>query len=83
MVKTTIHPFSGEKDPSGHVEDPETWLNHFEMASVSNGWNTDVLKKQHFPVYLTGEAKMWYMVYQGWINGPTITWQNVRDTIIT
>src|SRR3954464_5440023 len=83
MVKAQVRLFSGERDPSGHVEDPETWLNHFEMMSVTNGWNTDILKKQHFPVYLTGEAEAWYMVYRAWINTAGTTWAQIKATMTT
>jgi hypothetical protein len=83
MVNGQVRLFCGEKDPSGHVEDPETWLNHFERMSITNGWNTDIHKKQHFQVYLTGEAEAWYMVNQNLINNPTTTWQHVRGGMIT
>src|SRR4051812_46648495 len=68
MINSQVHLFCGEKDSSGHVEDPETWLNHFERMSITNGWSTDLQKKQHFQVYLTGEAEAWYMVNQKLIN---------------
>src|SRR3954463_1293968 len=83
MVKNPVRPFSGEVDPSGNVEDPEAWLDHFDMVSVSNGWNTDVLKKQHFPIYLTGEAEAWYKVNRAWINLPATTWAQVSALITT
>jgi hypothetical protein len=44
MVKIAPRVFTGEQDSSGNVEDPQTWLNHFNKVSISNGWNTDAVK---------------------------------------
>ena len=82
MNNPQVRLFSGERDHSGHVEDPETWLNHFGRMSITNGWNTDLQKKQHFQVYLTGEAEAWYMVHQVLIDNPTTTWAHVQGAMI-
>jgi hypothetical protein len=82
MINLQVRLFCGEKDSSSHVEDLETWVNHFERMSITNGWSTDLQKKQHFQVYLTGEAEAWYMVNQNLINNPTTTWQHVRGGMI-
>src|SRR4051812_21177823 len=81
MVKNPVRLFSGEEDAYGNVEDPQAWLDHFDMVSLSNGWNTDILKKQHFPVYLVGEAGTWYKVNRTWVNLAATTWAQVSASI--
>ena len=77
MVKILPHPFSGEVDSFGNVEDPQSWLDHFDMVSIPNGWNTDILKIQNFPVYLVGEAAAWYTVMRTRINAVGTTWNTI------
>ena len=82
MVKITPRIFTGEQDSSGNVEDPQTWLNHFNKVSISNGWNTDALKIQHFPVSLLGEAEAWYEINNTWIETVGCLWRMVQDRMI-
>ena len=82
MVKVIPRPFSGQVDLFGNVEDPQAWLDHFEMVSIPNGWNTNVLKIQNFPVYLVGEAASWYTVKRTLINAPGVSWAQVQASIV-
>ena len=82
MVKIAPRVFTGEQDSSGNVEDPQTWLNHFNKVSTSNSWNTDVLKIQHFPVSLLGEAEAWYEINASWIEAVGTHWRTVQDRMI-
>ena len=62
IARVPVRPFSGEVDPLRNIEDLQAWLDHFDTLSILNGWNTDTLKKQNLPIYLVGEAEIWYKV---------------------
>ena len=66
-MKNQPRNFSGEVDVSGRAEDPSMWLDHFELVSVSNGWEGDKDKLQQVPIRLVGEAEDWFMVNRDWI----------------
>src|SRR4051812_43477323 len=82
MVKILPRQFLGEVDAQGNVEDPQAWLDHFEMVSIANGWATDALKIQNMLVYLVREAHSWYMVNRATINHLGVTWRAVCDTMV-
>ena len=62
MGKISPHIFSGEIDMAGKMEDPSIWLDHYELVSTLNGWDSDKIKLQAVGINFTGEAENWYSV---------------------
>ena len=75
MGKFGARPFLGEIDASGKAEDPSAWLDHFEIVSSYNRWNSDEKKLRYIPACLTEEAFVWYSVNRSWIHHPECTWK--------
>ena len=83
MVKIIPRIFTGEADNNGVVEDPRTWLMHFEKVCRPNGWNEDADKLQVFMVFLEGEAGDWYDVNSEWVANDQRTWEQVKAAFTT
>src|SRR4051812_48834081 len=77
-MKINPRTFSGEIDANGKAEDPGTWIDHYDLVSISNGWRSDKEKLQHLPIYLTGEAEDWFAVNRTWIQDKDRNWEELR-----
>ena len=58
----------------GKAEDPLSWLDHFEMISMMNGWEDDKMRLRSISIYFTSEAENWYSVNRTWIKAEGRKW---------
>ena len=82
MGKILPRNFSGEIDSAGKAEDPSVWLDHYELVSTINGWESDKARLQGVAINFTGEAEDWHSVNRTWINTEDRKWMEFRAKFI-
>ena len=82
MQAHRARPFSGEVNESGISEDPGMWLDHYQLITSTNSWDSDALKLRNIPVSLTGEAEQWYAVYAPYIRSGEWGWEDFVERFV-